>query len=129
MNLLRWGNIAGTLEPGMQADLILLDSRDFNAPYVAPQQNPMDTLAYRGKSSSVDTVMVAGEILYEGKKHKRIDSEAVHKKLQQGISPASETINKKTESLEAELLPHLQALFESWDQDKTVPFYKFNSVE
>jgi hypothetical protein len=73
--------------------------------------------------------MVAGEILYEGKKHKRIDSEAVHKKLQQGISPASETINKKTESLEAELLPHLQALFESWDQDKTVPFYKFNSVE
>jgi cytosine/adenosine deaminase-related metal-dependent hydrolase len=129
MNLLRWGNIAGTLEPGMQADLILLDSRDFNAPYVAPQQNPMDTLAYRGKSSSVDTVMVAGEILYEGKKHKRIDSEAVHKKLQQGISPPSETINKKTESLEAELLPHLQALFESWDQDKTVPFYKFNSVE
>jgi cytosine/adenosine deaminase-related metal-dependent hydrolase len=126
MNVLRWGGVGGTLEPGKQADLILLDSRDLTVPYVAPQQNPMDTLVYRGKSTSVDTVMVAGEILYEGKKHKRIDSEAVHKNLQQGISPPSE---KKTESLEAELLPHLQALFESWDQDKAVPFYKFNSVE
>jgi cytosine/adenosine deaminase-related metal-dependent hydrolase len=126
MDLLRWGNIAGTLEPGKQADLILLDSRGFALPYLAPQQNPMDTLAYRGKATAVDTVMVAGEILYEGKKHKRIDSETVHKQLQKGISPPSE---KKPESLEAELVPHLRTLFESWDQDKTVPFHKFNSVD
>ena len=126
MNLLRWGNIAGTLEPGKQADLIILDSREFALPYLAPQQNPIDALVYRGKSAAVDTVMVAGEILYEGKKHKRIDREAVHKQLQQGISPPLE---KKTASLEAELLPHLHALFQSWDQDKTVPFHKFNSIE
>jgi cytosine/adenosine deaminase-related metal-dependent hydrolase len=126
MNLLRWANIAGTLQPGKQADLILLDSRDFAVPYLAPQQNPMDTLVYRGKATAVDTVMVGGEILYEGKKHKRIDSEAVHKQLQEGINPPSE---RKPGSLEAELLPHLRTLFESWDQDKTVPFHKFNSVE
>jgi cytosine/adenosine deaminase-related metal-dependent hydrolase len=126
MDLLRWGNIAGTLEPGKQADLILLDSRDFALPYLAPRQNPMDTLVYRGKATAVDSVMVAGEILYEGKKHKRIDREVVHRQLQQGISPP---VEKKTESLEAEILPHLRTLFESWEQDKNVPYHKFNSVE
>jgi cytosine/adenosine deaminase-related metal-dependent hydrolase len=104
MDLLRWGGIAGKLEPGKQADLVLLDSRDFTLPYLAPQQSPIDTLVYRGKSTAVDTVMVGGEILYQGKKHKRIDSKTLHKRLKQGISPPS---GKKTEGPEAELLPYL----------------------
>ena len=126
MNVLRWSDIAGTLEPGKQADLVLLDSRDFARPYLAYQQNPIDTLIYRGKSTAVDTVMVGGEILYQGKKHKRLDSKTIHKKLTQSIIPPSP---KNTEGLEAEVLPYVRALFDSWDQDKTVPFHKFNSVE
>lgn len=126
MNLLGWGGIAGTLEPGKQADLVLLDSRDFTLPYLAPQQSPIDTLVYRGKSTAVDSVMVGGEILYQGKKHKRIDSKRLYKGLEEGVTPPSE---KNTESPEAELLPYLHTLFDSWDQDKTVPFHKFNSVE
>jgi 5-methylthioadenosine/S-adenosylhomocysteine deaminase len=126
MNLLRWGDVAGTLEPGKEADLVLLDSRDFALPYLAPRQNPIDTLVYRGKSTAVDTVMVGGEILYQGKKHKRIDSKALYKRLKKNISPPS---GNKTEGPEAELLPYVRALFDSWDQDKTVPFHRFNSVE
>jgi 5-methylthioadenosine/S-adenosylhomocysteine deaminase len=126
MNALRWGNTAGTLAPGKQADLILLDSRDFALPYLAPRLNPIDTLVYRGKSTAVDTVMVGGDILYQAKKHKHIDRKIILNKLKQKISPPS---GKKTESPEAELLPYLHALFESWDQDKTAPFHKFNSVE
>jgi len=126
MSLLKWSDIAGTLEPGKQADLVLLDSRDFQLPYLAPQQNPIDTLVYRGKCAAVDTVMVGGEILYQGKKHKRIDRKTLHKKLKQSITPPS---RRPTDGPETELLPYLHALYDSWDQDKTVPFHKFNSVE
>ena len=126
MNLLKWGAVAGALEPGKEADLVLLDSRDFALPYLAPRQNPIDTLVYRGKSDAVDTVIVGGEILYQGKKHKRIDSKALRKRLKQGVTPPSQ---KKAVGLEAELLPYVRALFDSWDQDKTVPFHRFNSVE
>jgi 5-methylthioadenosine/S-adenosylhomocysteine deaminase len=126
MNLLRWGDVAGALVPGKEADLVLLDSHDFAVPYLAPRQNPIDTLVYRGKSNAVDTVMVGGEILYQGKKHKRIDSKALRKRLKQGIIPPSQ---KKADGLEAELLPYVRALFDSWDQDKTVPFHRVNSVE
>ncbi|MEX0806061.1 MAG: amidohydrolase family protein [Candidatus Binatia bacterium] len=126
MNLLRWGDIAGTLEPGKEADLVLLDSRDFAQPYLAPRQNPIDTLIYRGKSTAVDTVIVGGEILYQGRKHKRIDSKTIHQGLKESIKPPSP---KKTDGPEAALLPYVHALFQSWDQDTAVPFHKFNSVE
>jgi len=126
MSLLKWSDIAGTLEPGKEADLILLDSRAFQLPYLAPQHNPIDTLVYRGKCAAVDTVMVGGEILYQGKKHKRLDRKAVLKKLKQNITPPSQ---KESDGPEVGLLPYLHALFDSWDQDKTVPFHKFNSVE
>jgi len=125
MNVLRWGHVAGTLEPGKQADLILLDSRDFASPYLAPHQNPIDTLIYRGKSTAVDTVIVGGEILFQGRKHKRIESRSILKKLKESVIPPT----KESEGPEAELLPYLNAVFESWDQDPTVPFHKFNSVE
>jgi 5-methylthioadenosine/S-adenosylhomocysteine deaminase len=126
MKLLRWSDIAGALEPGKQADLVLLDTHDFARPYLAPRQNPIDTLIYRGRSSAVDTVMVGGEILYREKKHNRIDRKAIHKSLKQNIKEPSQ---KTTDGPEAELLPYVHALFNSWDQDKAVPFHKFNSVE
>jgi 5-methylthioadenosine/S-adenosylhomocysteine deaminase len=126
MKLLRWSDIAGALEPGKQADLVLLDMHDFARPYLAPRQNPIDTLIYRGRSSAVDTVMVGGEILYREKKHNRIDRKAIHKSLKQNIKEPSQ---KTTDGPEAELLPYVHALFNSWDQDKAVPFHKFNSVE
>jgi cytosine/adenosine deaminase-related metal-dependent hydrolase len=126
MNLLRWSDIAGTLESGKQADLILLDSREFALPYLAPHQSPIETLVYRGKSAAVDTVLVGGEILYQGKKHRRINTKALHKQLRQDITPPSQ---KRADGPEIELMPYLRALFDSWDQDQTAPYHRFNSVE
>ncbi|TMA13320.1 MAG: amidohydrolase [Deltaproteobacteria bacterium] len=126
MKVLGWAEIAGALEPGKQADLILLDSRRLSAPYLAPHQNPIDALIYRGKADDVDTVMIGGELLYQGKKHIRLDRKSIHKKLKESIGPPSP---RKSEGPEADLLPHLHRFFASWDQDPAVPFYKFNSVE
>ncbi len=126
MKVLGWAEIAGALEPGKQADLVLLDSHGLSEPYLAPHQNPVDTLIYRGKAHDVDTVMVGGEILYQGKKHVRLDKESIHKRLKEGIVPP---LPRKSKGPEADLLPHLHRYFASWDQDPAVPFHKFNSVE
>lgn len=126
MKVLGWAEIAGALEPGKQADLVLFDSRTLSKPYLAPNQNPLDTLIYRGKAHGVDTVMVGGEILYQGKKHIRLDSKSIHKKLKKSIVPPS---SKKSSGPEADLLPHVHRFFASWDQDPAVPFHNFNSVE
>ena len=84
---LGWGGFAGILEPGKRADLVLLDARSFSQPYLAEQQNPIDTLITRGKSSAVDTVIVDGEILYQGKNHLRLQRKQIVDGLRKTVIP------------------------------------------
>ena len=120
--ILGWGDRCGTLEPGKAADLILIDSERLRAPYLAPGQNPIDTLIYRGRASDVDTVMIAGEILYRGRKHRRLDPAAVRKQLQASIEYSAQA-----DPLDAELLPHILRYYQAWDDETLTPHHVVNS--
>lgn len=121
---LGWGELAGSLEPGKRADLILLDAKDFSQPYLAPQQSPVDTLITRGKSSAVDTVIVDGEILYQGKKHLRLQPKQIVESLQKSVIPPTAI---KADNLGDELLPYVVRYYQSWDKDELLPFHRVNS--
>ena len=124
--VLGWGKITGTLEPGKRADMILLDMNSLTRPYQSPWQNPINTLIYRGKASAVDTVIVDGEILYQGKKHLRLRPKSVIGQLRKSLTPPAA---EKSGGLEAEILPHVIRYYQSWDEDTVVPFHKINSIQ
>jgi 5-methylthioadenosine/S-adenosylhomocysteine deaminase len=64
----------GSLEPGKKADLILLDLRK---PHLTPMINVPGTIVHTGLASDVDTVIVDGRILMEGRKVKVLAEEEV----------------------------------------------------
>ena len=64
--------------------------------------------------------MVDGEILYRGKKHLRLDSKGLAKRLKTSIEPAAEDGGK---SLEAELLPYAIRYYQAWDDGSLVPHH------
>ena len=121
---LGWGQLAGSLERGKRADLVLLNAKNFSRPYVAPQQNPIDTLITRGKSSAVDTVIVDGEILYQGKKHLRLQPNQIVESLQKSVIPPAPV---KADNLGDELLPYVVRYYQPWDKDELLPFHQVNS--
>jgi cytosine/adenosine deaminase-related metal-dependent hydrolase len=49
----------GSLKPGKQADLILINKNDLN---LFPVHNPIESVVFHANGSNVDTVMIAGEI-------------------------------------------------------------------
>ena len=57
----------GTLTPGKQADVIMINGRDLN---LFPVNNPLETVVFHANGGNVDTVMVAGRILKQNKKLK-----------------------------------------------------------
>ena len=116
--------MAGSLERGKRADLVLLNAKNFSRPYVAPQQNPIDTLITRGKSSAVDTVIVDGEILYQGKKHLRLQPNQIVESLQKSVIPPAPV---KADNLGDELLPYVVRYYQPWDKDELLPFHQVNS--
>ena len=123
--VLGWGEVSGSLEPGKQADMILLDSWPLSSFYLSSGQNPIDALLYRGRASSVDTVMVNGEILYQGKKHLRLNAQDISKQLKKSIQPAARNAG---DPIEAELLPYAVRYYRDWDDEPLTPHYIVNSI-
>lgn len=64
----------GSLEVGKKADVVLLDA---DAPSLVPLNDPVRQLVYGETGSAVETVMVNGEVVFDGGKPTRFDSAAV----------------------------------------------------
>jgi len=110
--LLGWGSELGRLEPGRQADLVLLDYQAMGAPYVDPAQDPIDVLLYRGSRHYVDTVMVGGRVVVEGGRLTTIDQEEIGRRL------ALASSRSRTQAEEA-MLGGLDLL-----QEKVIDYYR-----
>lgn len=64
----------GMLKTGMKADLILVDLR---RPHLCPQHDIIAHLVYSAQSADVDTVIINGEIVMEGRRVLTIDEKKV----------------------------------------------------
>lgn len=69
------GDVAGSIEAGKVADLVLLD---IDAPQFYPRNNLAAALVYSANGSEVDTVIVDGEIVMKNKEVLTIDTERVY---------------------------------------------------
>jgi hypothetical protein len=92
---------------------------------VAAHQNPIDTLITRGKSSAVDTVIVDGEILYQGKNHLRLQPNQIVESLRKSVIPPAPG---KVDKLGDQLLPYVLRYYQAWDKDELAPFHQVNST-
>ena len=67
----------GSLKPGKQADIIILNGRDLN---LFPINNPIESVVFHANGGNVDTVMIAGKIL---KQNKKLKHQGLSKKMDQ----------------------------------------------
>lgn len=123
---LGWSETTGTLMPGKRADIVLVDARRIAEPYLAPHQNPIDALIYRGKAEAVDTVMVDGEILYRNRKHVRIDERNLLRELKKSVAAP---VRRKPKQLDTELLNAVIGFYSAWDNDPKTPHHQMNSTD
>ena len=75
-----WGKELGSLEPGKLADLIVVDQRN---PHLVPVRNPVSNLVYAANGSDVDTVIIDGKIVMQGRKVKTIDETEIVEQAQE----------------------------------------------
>ncbi|HEX3028245.1 MAG TPA: amidohydrolase, partial [Clostridia bacterium] len=71
-------NNTGNIKQGMKADLIILDT---DKPHFSPVNDPVAAAVYTAQGSDVDTVIIDGRIVMEGRKLKTIDEEKVMRKV------------------------------------------------
>jgi 5-methylthioadenosine/S-adenosylhomocysteine deaminase len=72
----------GVIAPGARADLIVVD---MDKPHLQPVADPLRNLVWRGSSADIDTVLVDGEILVQGKKYTHGDEQSIIKRAVRAI--------------------------------------------
>ncbi|MGH3756364.1 amidohydrolase family protein [Actinophytocola sp.] len=91
---LRVDDVTGHLAPGMEADVVVFDTADFDW---RPLHNPVANLVYGATGHSVHTVLIAGEIVLDAKRLTKVDEEALREDVEKidrrvlgqiGIDPA-----------------------------------------
>jgi cytosine/adenosine deaminase-related metal-dependent hydrolase len=76
---LRLSEKVGSLEKGKQADITVFSTQDFDW---RPLHNPISSLVYGATGYSVDTVIVAGNIVLRSGQHTRIDLGEVRERVE-----------------------------------------------
>ena len=71
-------DVTGSLEVGKKADIAILD---LNTPSLMPRNNLIAGLSYSANGSEVDTVIIDGKIIMEGRKILTMDEELVYSKV------------------------------------------------
>lgn len=75
-----WGENIGSLEPGKLADITVINQRK---PHLVPVRNPISNLVYAACGSDVDTVIIDGKIIMQGREVKTIDERDVIERAQE----------------------------------------------
>jgi cytosine/adenosine deaminase-related metal-dependent hydrolase len=92
----------GSIEPGKKADLVLLDLNTYN---FTPRNDLRLHLVYSENGTSVDTVLVDGEIVVENGRLTRVDEDALLAEFREAI-PEFLAEYAKAETLNARLAPY-----------------------
>ena len=67
--------------------------------------------------------MIGGEILYQGKKHRKLDAKTVLKQLRASV----ELNATKADPLDEQLLPHMIRYYQAWDSESLTPHHVVNN--
>jgi 5-methylthioadenosine/S-adenosylhomocysteine deaminase len=119
----------GVLQPGWQADIITLDkTRFYWPPEKFPTASPLDVIVDRAMGYDVRDVMIAGELLMEGRKFTKFDEAEVRQRVAEA-APRIFTVPEKFIAIRPAvqvLYDQLMEMYREWDSDVLPPRYQYN---
>ena len=123
-----FGESVGTIEPGKRADLLLLDLRNIEEPYLNPEVSIVDAVVHRGRGIDVDTVMVDGEILMSGRQHTRFDKTALIQEISKSLNRSLRPEEISRGELGRQLEPYVRRFHAGSAAISNRPHYQYNSA-
>jgi 5-methylthioadenosine/S-adenosylhomocysteine deaminase len=123
-----FGDRIGTLEPGKAADLMIVAWEAIAYPYLDSAVTPVDALVQRARSSSVETVLVAGEPILRDGRFTRLNKEDVLREIATSLDVPLRPEEERRRELSRELLPHVRRFYDGYfDSQAHEPFYRMSS--
>jgi 5-methylthioadenosine/S-adenosylhomocysteine deaminase len=118
----------GTIEVGKAADLVLFRWEQIAFPYLSPEVSLVDALVQRARSSGVDTVMVAGEVIFRDGAFTRVDKAELLGRIARELGTPPTENDLRNHELAQRLLVEARRFYSDYlAGEKRYPFYEVNS--
>ena len=118
----------GTLEPGKAADLVVMNWRQIAHPYLEQGTPVVDAVVHRGKTSGVETVLVAGEPVLRDGQFTRVNKADVIEELAASLRVPLQPEEERRRRLSREVFPYVEGFYAGWlDEKARDPFYRSSS--
>ncbi|MGX5777123.1 amidohydrolase family protein [Methylorubrum zatmanii] len=122
-----FGGLAGRLEPGWQADIVLMDRRRLAAPAISPRTPAAEAVLHRGGRHAIRQVFVGGRLVVDEGRVVGIDREAVMREVA-AILERPETADERAAVEAAEsLVAHLDAYHRARETGPSAS-YRYNAM-
>ena len=122
-----FGDKVGTLDPGKRADLVLLNLKNIEFPYIDPVVSLVEALVYRGRSQEVDTVMIDGDVVMRDGKLTHVDKESVLKEINSALDRPLTEAESEARDLISQVEPYMRRFLEGTFPRDLVPHSVYNA--
>lgn len=114
----------GTLEVGKAADLVVMNWKHIAYPYLDRDVPVIDAVLHRSRTSGVETVMVAGEVILKEGKFTKVDKEAMLEELAGSLRVPLTSEEERRCELAREVFPYVKKFYNGWlEHSHCDPFY------
>jgi len=113
-----YGDSIGRLSKGSEADLIILNHKKMVYPYQSEDINIVDVLIQRTKPKAVETVLVAGEVVYNEGKFIKVNRDGILSEIAESLSYPLSKEEMKRQELARSVFPHVKKFYEDHYQYK-----------
>ena len=104
----------GRLSPGRLADIVLVDWKTVTYPYQDSALPIVDVLLRRAKPDAVHTVIIGGEVVYEGGRFTRIDRDAVLEEIAESLAGPLSPQDTAMRQLAGDLMEPVRGFYKGW---------------
>jgi 5-methylthioadenosine/S-adenosylhomocysteine deaminase len=111
-----FGARIGRLDPGREADAILLDRAGFAHPAWDADVTLLDALVHRARSGDVHTSMVAGKLIMRNGKLLFVDQAALRDEIAAMMAMPASPVEVSRRQLARQVLPYVEAFYADWHE-------------
>jgi cytosine/adenosine deaminase-related metal-dependent hydrolase len=123
-----FGGWIGALEPGLKADMILVDlDRVLRDPWMTEDLPIAEAFVHRAMGEDVNTAIVGGRVVMQDRRLTTLDVDALYREIRKAARAIGPRQRRYAETLQR-LKPHVQAWYNGWlTPDAVTPYYVLNS--
>lgn len=122
-----FGGFTGRLEPGWQADIVLMDKDRIARPAINPRTPPVEALLHRGSRQAIEQVFIGGRLVVDGGRVITVDRDAVMAEIEAILSRPETAQEQQAWRAVEGLLPHLECSLHQLGLGTGYRSYRYNA--